>query len=38
MKMMNQLEAEFDCIILDIKVNSGELVEFGQPLFEVERV
>jgi acetyl-CoA carboxylase biotin carboxyl carrier protein len=38
MKMMNHLEADFDCEILDIKVSGGELVEFGQPLFEVKKL
>lgn len=37
MKMMNRLEAEFDCEILDVKAKSGDLVEFGQALFEVKR-
>ena len=35
MKMMNKLEAEFTCEIVDIKAAPGELVEFGQALFEV---
>jgi acetyl-CoA carboxylase biotin carboxyl carrier protein len=35
MKMMNKLEAEFNCEILEIKAAPGELVEFGQVLFEV---
>jgi acetyl-CoA carboxylase biotin carboxyl carrier protein len=38
MKMMNKLEAEFDCEILDIKVQPGQLVEFGQILFEARRL
>ena len=38
MKMMNHLEAEFDCEILSIHATSGDLVEFGQPLFEVKRL
>jgi acetyl-CoA carboxylase biotin carboxyl carrier protein len=38
MKMMNHLEAEFDCEILAVKVGSGELVEYGQVLFEVKRL
>ena len=37
MKMMNKLEAEFDCKIVSIKAKSGDLVEFGQTLFEVMR-
>ncbi|MFQ3547721.1 MAG: acetyl-CoA carboxylase biotin carboxyl carrier protein [Termitinemataceae bacterium] len=38
MKMMNHLEAEFDCEILAIKANNGDMVEYGQPLFEVKRL
>ena len=37
MKMMNHLEAEFDCEIIEILVSSGELVEYGQELFSVKR-
>jgi acetyl-CoA carboxylase biotin carboxyl carrier protein len=37
MKMMNHLEAEYDCEILDIKAANGDLVEFGQVLFEVKK-
>jgi len=36
MKMMNELESDCECKILEILVNSGELVEFDQPLFKVE--
>ncbi|MDR2160399.1 MAG: acetyl-CoA carboxylase biotin carboxyl carrier protein [Treponema sp.] len=38
MKMMNHLEAEFDCEILSVKASNGDLVEYGQPLFEVRRL
>jgi acetyl-CoA carboxylase biotin carboxyl carrier protein len=38
MKMMNQLVAEFDCEIIAVKAASGDLVEFGQTLFEVRRL
>ncbi|MDR2782907.1 MAG: acetyl-CoA carboxylase biotin carboxyl carrier protein [Treponema sp.] len=38
MKMMNKLEAEFNCEILAIKAKSGDMVEYGQPLFEVKRL
>lgn len=37
MKLMNELEAEFDCEILTILVENGKMVEFGAPLFEVRR-
>ena len=36
MKIMNEIEAEFDCKILDRLVKNGESVEFGQTLFAVE--
>ncbi|GHV86235.1 acetyl-CoA carboxylase biotin carboxyl carrier protein subunit [Spirochaetia bacterium] len=38
MKMMNHLEAEFDSEIVSVKAASGDLVEFGQELFEVKRL
>jgi len=38
MKMMNHLEAEFDCEIKEIHASSGELVEYGQTLFTVKRL
>jgi acetyl-CoA carboxylase biotin carboxyl carrier protein len=38
MKIMNELEAEYDCKILDILVGNGEAVEYGKPLFVVERI
>ena len=38
MKMMNHLEAEFDCEILAVLAGNGDLVEYGQALFEVTRL
>lgn len=38
MKMMNTLEAEYDCVIEEILVANGELVEFDQPIFKVKKV
>ena len=38
MKIMNELEAEFDCKILDILVEDGQPVEYNMPLFLVEKV
>ncbi|MFA6505651.1 MAG: acetyl-CoA carboxylase biotin carboxyl carrier protein [Treponemataceae bacterium] len=38
MKMMNHLEAEFDCEIVAVKAANGDLVEYGQTLFEVKRL
>ncbi len=38
MKMMNHLEAEFDCEIRTVKAENASLVEYGQSLFEVVRL
>jgi acetyl-CoA carboxylase biotin carboxyl carrier protein len=38
MKMMNKLEAEFNCEILKVFAESGDMVEYGQTLFEVKRL
>ena len=35
MKLMNEIEAEEDCKIVDILVKNGEPVEFNQALFRV---
>ena len=38
MKIMNELEAEFDCKILDVIVSDGQAVEYDMPLFVVEKI
>ncbi|CZE45864.1 acetyl-CoA carboxylase biotin carboxyl carrier protein [Campylobacter geochelonis] len=38
MKIMNEIEAEFDCKITSILVADGQPVEFGMPLVEVEKI
>jgi len=38
MKIMNEIEAEFDCKIVEALVSDGEPVEFDQPLFRVEKI
>ncbi len=38
MKIMNELEAEFDCKILKILVQDGSPVEYDMPLFLVEKM
>ena len=38
MKLMNELEAEFDCEVVAILVENGKMVEFGTPLLEVRRI
>lgn len=35
MKLINEIESEFDGEIAKILVNDGDMVEFGQPLFVV---
>ncbi|KYG30955.1 acetyl-CoA carboxylase biotin carboxyl carrier protein [Alkalihalobacillus trypoxylicola] len=37
MKLMNEIEAEVNGKIVEILAENGELVEYGQPLFVVER-
>ncbi len=38
MKIMNEIEAEFDCRIIEILLEDGQPVEFDMPLFAVEKV
>ncbi len=38
MKLMNEVEAEFPCKILDILVENAQPVEYNQPLFLVEKL
>ncbi len=38
MKIMNELEAEYDCKIIEILVQDGEPVEYDMPLFRVEKL
>ncbi len=38
MKIMNEIEAEFDCRIVSVLAEDGEPVEFDMPLFGVEKV
>lgn len=38
MKIMNEIEAEFDCKIVQILVEDGQPVEYDMPLFAVEKV
>lgn len=35
MKLMNEIECEMDCRILEVLGKNGEAVEFGEPLFRV---
>ena len=38
MKIMNEVEAEFDCKIVEILVKDGSPVEFDMPIFVVEKL
>lgn len=37
MKLMNEIEAEFPCVVLECLVETGSPVEFGQKLFRVKK-
>jgi acetyl-CoA carboxylase biotin carboxyl carrier protein len=37
MKIMTELESDFECEIEAVLVSSGQKVEYGQPLFRVKR-
>ena len=36
MKLMNEIESEFDGEIIEIMVKDGESVEYGKPLFKIK--
>lgn len=38
MKIMNEIEAEFDCKIISFLVEDGEPVEYGTKLLQVEKI
>jgi len=38
MKIMNELEAEFDCKILEVLAKDSQPVEFDMPLFVIEKM
>jgi acetyl-CoA carboxylase biotin carboxyl carrier protein len=38
MKIMNEVEAECDCKILEILVKDAEPVEYDMPLFVIEKI
>ncbi len=37
MKLMNEIEADFPCTIIDVLIENGTSVEFGQKLFKVKK-
>ena len=38
MKIMNEIDAEFDCKIIKILVEDAQAIEFDMPIFEVEKI
>ncbi len=36
MKLMNEIECEFDGAVADVLVKNGEMVEYGQPLLVIQ--
>lgn len=38
MKIMNEIEAEYDCRVIAIEANDGQPVEFGSKLIKVEKL
>jgi len=38
MKIMNELEAEFSCKIVEILAKDGQVIEYDTPLFRVKKV
>ena len=38
MKLMNEISADFDCVIEAILVSNEQHVEYGQPLFRVKKI
>ncbi|MCI7765292.1 acetyl-CoA carboxylase biotin carboxyl carrier protein [Helicobacter sp.] len=38
MKIMNEIEADFDCVIKEIIPNDAQPVEYNSPLFVVEKI
>ncbi|MDD2828050.1 MAG: acetyl-CoA carboxylase biotin carboxyl carrier protein [Sulfuricurvum sp.] len=38
MKIMNELEAEFDCEILEVLKSDGQAVEYDMPLYTVKKL
>lgn len=35
MKLMNEIECEFDGVVKEVLIDNGDVVEFGQPLFVI---
>ena len=37
MKLMNEISSDCDCEIIDVLVENGVMVEYGEPLFKIRR-
>ena len=35
MKLMNEIESQYDGVVTEVLVQNGQAVEFGQPLFKI---
>ncbi len=35
MKLMNEIESEYDGVVVEVCVQNGAMVEYGQPLFRI---
>lgn len=35
MKLMNEIESEYDGVVVEVCVKNGAMVEYGQPLFQI---
>ena len=38
MKLMNEIESDYDCEIEAVLVSNEQKVEYGQPLFKVKKL
>lgn len=38
MKLMNEINAEFDCEIVEVMAKEGKMVQYGQELFKVKKL
>ncbi len=36
MKLMNEIESEYDGVIVEVLAENGDAVEYGQPLFRIK--
>ena len=36
MKLMNEIESDYDGVVKDILVSNEQMVEYGQPMFVIE--